>query len=125
MTNKLRILNLLIVASFCILNYANGQANNLSGEYSLLNGKWKLVYESPEKNDYISILKFDDAKRWLTVGTYADTILGYRYRLKKNILLLVSESNTTKNKIILLTKDSLVFSNFLRMNTKQVFLRIN
>ena len=86
----------------------------------LINGSWKI---SNTSRSFITGIEFSK-----TGGIFyntGDTLLGYRYKIDEDILTLTDGNNvTTTNKILKLTKDSLIFRSLLWDSTKQSFVRV-
>ena len=104
-----------------ILLISCGHRKNIYQSFpQLINGSWKVV-NTPVYT--ITGIEFDE-----TGGTFyntGDTLLRYSFVIKKDILTLRDKNNeTTPNKIIKLTKDSLIFKTLLWDSTKQSFIRV-
>lgn len=58
-----------------------------------------------------------------SVGSTIDTVFWFRYQVKKKHLFLKSGSRESKDKILRLDQDSLIFDSFLDVNRKQSYYR--
>jgi hypothetical protein len=86
---------------------------------SLIEGRWRLTIKY--QTNYPTI---EFTKGGAVFNSLADTIYGFSCTLKKSDLILFDGVNPKKhNRIIKLTKDSLIFENLLEYKTPQVYIR--
>jgi hypothetical protein len=88
-------------------------------QQALLIGKWRLI----NKNQ-INYPTLEFTNGGAVFNSFADTIYGFSYKLKRNDLILDDGINLKMhNKIYKLTADSLIFQNLLEHKTVQKYVR--
>lgn len=104
----------------CFLFSCTPSKNSQQNLSYLLTGKWE--HSNPDEILFpeIEFRNYGEAK----FNSRADTILFYEYRIKKSYLFLKDRNNVeTNNKILKLTKDTLIFETLVLHNGIQVYVR--
>jgi len=92
----------------CIICSCRGAYDAHSDWDNLIKGKWLLVSDSLSRGMYIK-------QNEVVISSPFDTLFVYGYRLKNaDFLLIDGNGMRTHNKILKLTKDSLVFEALLK-----------
>jgi hypothetical protein len=110
----MKYLLILIICYACI-----SQKKNRKGiqEPDLI-GTWCLT---TKQINYPSIsFKKDSIAIFTSLG---DTIYSFKYYMNNKNLYLVNDNRLTENKILKLTRDSLVFENLVEHNIRQIYYR--
>ena len=114
---KIKIIYSLVICFFlsCVPSKKGNQTSS-----KLLEGKWK--HTDPYEIIYPGIEFYNNGEA--RFSTSADTILYYWYQLKKSDLILRDGTVDTHNKILKLTKDSLIFETLWWHTGTQTYIRV-
>jgi hypothetical protein len=107
-----------MVSSFLFCKSTRAQTNQITK--AKLNGSWVLN----GIDSYWTGLTFDSTETYVIISSYADTVSVFPYKIQSDLLIIDDGHKTTKNKIISLTKDSLIFSNFQEYTKRQVYFKL-
>lgn len=104
---------ILILLALCSCQFSK-KNNSFS---KTIQSKW--IYVKGEDAFY---QRLEFYNQYVIVYTFGDTILSYKYKIRRNNLIL-SDVNKTKvsNRIYKLSSDSLIFMRLLENRTEQVF----
>lgn len=84
-----------------------------------IQGKWELKVKSQ-----VNYPEVEFTKGGAVFNSLADTIYGFACKMKNNYLILDDgEKHVTRNKIIKLTTDTLIFANLLEHSTPQPYIK--
>lgn len=109
----------LLYISMCLLGSCGVSNKSTKNWDRLIEGTWGIKMLTPILYERIEL-----NKGGAVIYTTGDTIYMFAFELKKNDLLLRDRYGIeTHNKIIKLTKDTLIFATFLEETMPQVYIR--
>jgi hypothetical protein len=111
----------IIVLSTILMLLACGSSQKINSVSNEIIGTWCLV---GNQINYPTITFKPD--KLATFDSKMDTVYSFRYSISKPYLKIIQpDASIIENRILILTKDSLIFETLLENKTQQVYYRCN